>query len=53
MRVSDDTCPVCGAFYDLKSDPVVLVKRPWDKPKKEAVKPRGRAQASVPKEETS
>ena len=51
MRVSDDTCPVCGAVYDLKADPVALVKRPWDKPKAESPKQRGRAQAGAPKEE--
>jgi hypothetical protein len=47
MRISDDTCPVCKAVYDLAADPVALVKRPWDKPKEEAPKPRGRAAAKV------
>ena len=48
MRVSDDTCAVCGAVYDLKSDPVSLVKRPWDKPKSSS---RGRSAASALKAE--
>jgi hypothetical protein len=45
MGVTDDTCPVCGAVYDLAASPVSIKKRPWDKAKPA---PRGRAQATAP-----
>ena len=47
MRDSDDTCPVCGAVYDLTASPVSIKTAPWQKntEKVAPAAPKGRSQA--------